>query len=166
MDILTIGLEPRFKYRDFDYSCDFTPFSPVFFLTAEVDSGKIIRANMRKNYYSSASQTIVLEPEELAGIELFQSPSQEIWLKNFTVSERVLRMFFHGGQNSGFGSCFPPSELTADLTPNTFTFTYLQKGLDGATATTELNSNTGVFRGTNKAGKHYQISLLLRQSQL
>ena len=160
-DILWLKLTPGFTYKDISTACSTTHFPKTLYFGAEVDGGQANLAVLKDSTFEPVANKIAFLKEELSGIELHQDKFDRLWMKNLTLSARLLGWVFTNAGDS-FGGCKPPQPLkTVSLAP--FAFAFNVEGLGETVIFSE--SQLGTFKGQRKDGGAYVATVQWRQRQ-
>jgi len=159
-DIFSVGIRTSFRYEDLEKQCYLPPMANHFVLAAEVESGAIQSAKLKKTMLDGYSQVLDLTESEIRDIQP-QEIKGRLWLKSWKVTERVLSMLLYGGTDQGFDTCYPPSGIET-IEPASFTFEFNS----GSNEKMYSDSNEALFGGTTKKGAPYRIELFLVQDRV
>jgi len=160
-DVLSVGIRTHFKYADMDMQCSLPGMARNFVLSAEVNSGKVTKAKLRKTHLDTYSEVLELEGNELDSIQISEKQAR-LWIKKWEVSGRVLDLLMRGGKDQGYDTCYPPHALST-IDPESFLFDF---PAHSSTALPYSDSNTGVFKGLTEKGNPYRIELQLIQDRI
>lgn len=158
-DVVWLRLTPNFSYKDISIICSTSQFSTTLYFGAEVEGTQAIRAVLKDSTIESIADKIAFLSEDLSGIEFHQDKFDRLWLKNLTLSARLLVWVF---RNAGdpFLSCKPTQPLKT-VSPTHFVFTFNVDGLGESVLYSE--SQLGKFKGQRKDGAAYVATLQLQQ---
>lgn len=167
-DIAWVRLEPRFSYKDLDYSCESVLFGQQLFIAAEVEGAKILNAKLRLSSQSATPKNShALTANELAGSEVYADAQKRIWFKKLRLDTAALNWIFFSGAAYFGGGCTPKKALQS-LEPGSFTYNFTEPKTppgEPATPLSQTYSELGIFKGLNGNGKPYRIELKFHQRQ-
>ena len=167
-DIAWVRLEPRFSYKDLDFSCESMLYSQQLFVAAEVDGTKILQAKLRlSSQAATPKNSIELTAAELAGSEVYLDAQNRIWFKQLHLETAALNWIFFSGNAGSLGGCAPKKALQS-LEPGAFTYHFTEPPTPPGQPKLPLlstYSELGIFKGLNGSGKPYRIELKFHQRQ-
>lgn len=160
-DILWLNLTPSFTYKDISTACSTTQFPRTLYFGAEVDGNQANLAVLKDSTFEPVANKIAFLKEELSGIELHQDKFGRLWMKNLTLSARLLGWVFTNAGDS-LGGCKPPQSLKT-VSPAPFVFAFNVEGLGETAIFSE--SQLGTFKGQRKDGGAYVATVQWSQRQ-
>ncbi len=126
-DVFWLKLTPRFTYKDISMACSTVQFPRDLYLGAQVDNDQVSLAVLQDGTSDVLTDKIAFLKEELPGLELHVDKFGRFWMKNLTLSARLLGWVFTNAGDS-FGGC-KPSQPLKTVSPAPFVFAFDVEGL-------------------------------------
>lgn len=111
-DVFNVGLRVNLEYSDLNSHCRLSSLVEPFRLGAEVQNGRVTRAQITKKSRFLEPLVYELNEQELSGLD-YREEDNLFWIKQLYVSPELLRKFLFAGKGFGSDSCIPPEALNA-----------------------------------------------------
>lgn len=161
-DVFNLGLRVNLEYSDLNTHCRLSALVEPFRLAAEVEEGRVLKAQLSKRSRFLEPFTYELSEEESAGLE-FREESNLFWIRRFYVSPQLLRTFLFAGKGFASDSCIPPADFeTIPLDGILFDF-----GVDSVDYLLPhlISSEEVILRGKLESSKPFRIRISLTQDR-
>jgi len=164
-EVLWIRVNVNHSYRDLSVDCSaIQPGGEVFF-AAEHDSGQLRRVVFNNfpytDPYISIHKSILLTPQEVAGIRLHRDPKGRLWLKELPLTERLVKWVLYYGSHT-YSYCSLP-QWPRTMVPTFVPYQFDTEGVDAGILISDSQKVT--FAGIRDDGAPFQATMRLTQRQ-